>query len=100
MRVTLEQGGKLPARSRKVEADLPRRRKVRAAVFERDGNVCLMVALKPGHVCHGTPLTVHHLKKASQGGTYTEDNLVTLCAYANGFVEDYPAEARALGLVR
>lgn len=68
-------------------------------MFERDGYLCALVALKPGHRCAG-PLTPHHLKKASAGGSYTADNLVSLCAYANGWVEDEPREARALGLVR
>lgn len=71
------------------------------AVFARDGG-CLMAryhgpAVVPG--CFG-PLTPHHLRKQSaRRGGWTERNLVTLCAHHNGWVEDHPDLAHALGLV-
>lgn len=95
---SMKQGTRIPAQSRRVTAAQPQRRKVRTEVFERDGYVCALVRLKQGHRCLGG-LTPHHLRKASAGGSYTADNLLTLCAFGNGWVEDNPAEARALGLV-
>jgi 5-methylcytosine-specific restriction endonuclease McrA len=72
------------------------RRSVREAVFERDGG-CLLARLD-WHRCGG-PLTVHHLQKASQGGEYSIDNLVALCAVGNDWVEDNPEQAWIHGLV-
>jgi hypothetical protein len=48
--------------------------------------------------CFG-PSTPHHLRKSGQGGRYTPANLVVLCAYHNGWVEDEPDRAHQLGLV-
>lgn len=79
--------------SKKRAADGPRRARVREAVFLRDGD-CLM---RPYRQCHG-PLTPHHLQKSSGGGSYTEDNLITLCAGCNSWVEDDPEVAWAMGL--
>lgn len=69
-----------------------------AAVFARDGFRCQAAGLDFGE-CFGS-LTPHHLLKASQGGRYTVDNLLTLCSAHNDRVEDYPLRARQLGLVR
>lgn len=77
------------------------RRVIRERVFARDGG-CVLQPISgpyaPPGPCQG-PLTPHHLLKASQGGPYTEENLVTLCSLHNTWVEDAPAEARTLGLV-
>jgi len=54
----------------------------RSRVFDRDGG-CLLA--HHGN-CHG-PLTPHHRRKASQGGKYTELNLMTLCAFHNDHLE-------------
>lgn len=51
-----------------------------------------------GGRCAG-PGTPHHLEKAGQGGATDEANLVPLCAFHNGWVEDDPPLARRLGLV-
>lgn len=102
-RVPLRRGGplhrrtKLRAISRKRLADQARRAQVRTEVFLRDGFECQWPELE--RVCFG-PLTPHHLKKASSGGRYVADNLVTLCEYHNGMVEDWPLLAQRLGLVR
>lgn len=72
------------------------RREIRERVFARDGFRCQ--ANWPDVECYG-PLTVHHLKKASQGGAYTEANLVSLCSHHNSLVEDFPVTAELLGLV-
>lgn len=69
---------------------------IRDRVIRRDRR-CLLDHLE-WHRCFG-PLTVHHLKKRSQGGDWTPSNLVTLCAGGNGWVEDQPRKARGLGLV-
>lgn len=71
---------------------------VRAVVFARDGGRCQL--LGPLHDrCFG-PLTVHHLKKASHGGKYEADNLITLCAMANDWIEDHPRLAWENGMVQ
>lgn len=79
---------------------------VRRAVFKRDGG-CIVRALGEMRIvsegvpvpgCFGPP-SAHHLLKASQGGAYTEENLVTLCVGHNDWVEDQPRAAYALGLV-
>lgn len=89
----------LPKMSEKVRADQPRRRKVREAVYERDGG-CVLLRISTDHDCMGSPLTPHHIRKASQGGPYDESNLVSICAIGNSWLEiDRPA-ARALGLER
>lgn len=72
------------------------REQIRQAVFARDGG-CVLFGEGWGP-CSG-PDTPHHLKKASAGGSYSMTNLVTLCSHHNVKVEDYPDEARALGLV-
>ena len=69
---------------------------IRADVFDRDG-ACVLSNFA-GHRCQGPP-TPHHLKKASQGGGYTADNIVTLCSTGNTWVEDEPFAAHRLGLV-
>lgn len=73
---------------------------VRAVVFARDGGRCVAkpVADKLGGKCFG-PLTPHHLIKASKGGAYSPEVLVSLCSFHNGMVEDRPATAHSLGLV-
>ena len=75
---------------------------IREAVFARDGHRCWVekVALQ-GYCgpCFGG-LTVHHLKKASAGGEYTLENLLSLCARHNGWVEENPDKSFQLGLVQ
>ncbi len=66
-------------------------------MFARDGGCVL--AMEDAGECAG-PDTPHHLLKAGQGGGYTLDNLVTLCARHNVWVEDNPDHARRLGMVR
>lgn len=72
--------------------------RTRRAVFDRDGG-CVVAGERwvggDPHVCTG-PLTAHHRRKASALGSYTMDNLVTLCATANRQLEDEPDELRAL----
>lgn len=83
--------------SARTKARIPERQRVRARVFERDGG-CVLRRLDPSHRCMGG-LTFQHVKKASQGGEYSEENGVALCWYANSiWVEQNRAEAEALGL--
>ena len=90
---------RLPRESAKRKAERAKHPEIREAVFQRDGG-CMLAWLKRDHVCSGARMTPHHLRKASaQKGGYTEENLVTLCAGANSYVEDFPDEAHALGLV-
>jgi len=85
--------------SEKRRDAIPDRAQVRSQVFARDGYRCQAASLFLDVRCFGN-LTVHHLTKASQGGTYTPDNLVTLCARHNDLIEERPTIATALGLVR
>jgi hypothetical protein len=68
------------------------------AVLARDGGCVLRGHQLSTGDCRG-PDTPHHLRKAWRGWDWTLDNLVTLCAGHNGWVEDHPHEAHALGLV-
>lgn len=88
---------RVPWRRSRKQAD-PERARVRNVVFVRDGGCLLNQRPAYGGSCFGQP-TVHHLRKASQGGAYTADNLVTLCAHHNDWVEVHPTVAHAIGLV-
>jgi len=72
------------------------RESVREQVFARDRWTCQFP--KP-HRCFGG-LTFHHVLKASAGGTYSAENGLSLCVWANDWVEDHPDEAVRLGLVK
>lgn len=85
--------------SDKRQEDAPRRKTVREEVFERDDYTCRVAPFFPDEPCYGE-LTVHHVKKASALGGYTPDNLVSACARHNDLIEERPAEAEALGLVK
>ena len=90
-RSELERGGPLPRQSEKRKAEAPLRYPVRSSVFQRDGHRCRLALFTAGPqgmaFCSGAPLTVHHIRKAGQGGPYTLLNLVTLCAGHNVWLE-------------
>jgi len=70
---------------------------VKATVFQRDGR-CRLAGSLLGP-CLGR-LTPHHLWKSGQGGPDHPCNIITLCEFHNGLVEDMDrADAEALGLV-
>ncbi|MDE2096428.1 MAG: HNH endonuclease [Patescibacteria group bacterium] len=102
----LKRTGRLNPMSAKRRAQAKSRAEIREAVFARD-KVCQWPVSYGGQFgfalcaskCFG-PLTPHHLLKASQGGQYSMENLVALCARHNQEVEDHPMMARALGLVK
>lgn len=87
----------LPPQSDKRAGESEARRIVRLAVIARD-RVCLLGPLLGEDRCSGD-LTFHHLRKRSQGGGWTLDNGVALCAKMNAWVEDFPLEAWRMGLV-
>lgn len=89
---------RLPYRSARKEAARADEFATRAIVFARDGYRCRLDAHAAAGRCVG-PLTPHHRRKASAAGAYSVDNLVTLCAQHNAWVEDHPRLARDLGLV-
>lgn len=91
----IRRSGRLNPVSPKRKAQKDERAEIRDRVFARDSYRCLLWF---DHNCEGG-LTPHHLRKASQGGPYAVSNLVTLCAYANGLVEDEPDWTHRLGLV-
>ncbi len=79
------------------EDERQRRAEVREQVWLRDRR-CPLSGHPPAGRCFGD-MTPHHLKKASQGGSYEPRNIVVLCAAMNTWVEDNPREAHELGLV-
>lgn len=87
--------GPVRAVSPKREAQRDERREIRTRVYERDSYRCVLWF---DHQCYGG-LSVHHLRKASQGGPYAPENLVTLCVRLNGWVEDEPDHYHRFGLV-
>lgn len=95
----LVRGGRIRQARRLEPAEVLRRRTVRAEVFQRDGGCLLAHHQEFGGGCYGQRCTPHHLLKASAGGPYMADNLVTLCAHHNDWVEDHPTAAHAVGLV-
>jgi len=98
----LRRGKPLRAQSEKRASAAEERKEVREAVYRRDRWTCVLERTSRQRddvpPCHG-PLTPHHLRKASAGGAYSEENLVTLCRFHNGWVEDEPKLATELGLV-
>ena len=81
------------------KAERPQRDAVRAAVLKRDGYRCRLASgLTPS--LHGGGPTYHHLLKEGQGGAYTVENGICLCAWCNAWVEAEPNEAWRLGLVQ
>lgn len=74
---------------------------IRRAVFERDRWTCQLERVEGAGACFGG-LTYQHRRKESQGGAYTVDNGVTLCAGHNTRIEaeaDLARIARQRGLV-
>lgn len=94
-----------PERHTKLKAESAKHRQgraghdvIREAVFFRDGYRCVLADRPETGKCHG-PLTPHHVKKDGQGGSYSMENLRSLCVYHNDtWVEEHPLEAEALGL--
>lgn len=98
-RSRLQRRRRLRARSAKKEARRRQARPVVDRMYERDGHRCLLEDRRDvAGPCAGR-LTPHHLLKEGQGGTLMLDNLVTLCAHHNVWVEDHPPAAHMLGLV-
>lgn len=73
--------------SAKRKAGGPERRAITEAVFSRDRR-CLLAPLAGRRVppCFGPP-TPHHIRKAGQGGGWTMQNIVKLCAFHNDWLE-------------
>lgn len=77
------------------------KREIREAVFDRDDHRCQLAGVDDAGPCYGH-LTPHHKLKASQGGAYDEDNLVTACAGHNDRIEEdasFSAACEKVGLV-
>lgn len=76
--------------SAKRRAAQAEREEIRLQVFARDRR-CLLAAMRGSHPgvpsCIAPMLTPHHLRKAGQGGDYSVENLVALCAGHNDWLE-------------
>lgn len=83
--------GPKPA-SDKTVAARPEHDIIREAVFRRDRG-CRLSGVPDAGRCSGPP-TPHHVLKASQGGEYTMENLVELCAAHNTRLESDAALAK------
>ena len=110
----LKRKGRIAPRSKKRVAAAFQRSQIRDDVFARDGYRCQFDAFadawepEPGLVeefdrwrsegCW-SHLTPHHLHKSSGGGSYSLENLTTLCVGHNEGVERHPRLALAMGLV-
>lgn len=86
-----------PVSDKRREGSADRRAVVAHAL---DGQRCALIGQSR---CHG-PLTPHRLRKGSAGwdrrtAGYVEGNVVPLCSFHNGWVEDNPVVAEALGMV-
>ena len=88
----------LPVKSAKRYSENEYREQIRQQVFARDGG-CVVAGEPDVGECRGQD-TPHHILKASAGGPFTLDNLVTLCARHNVLVEDEPLWAQQRGLVK
>lgn len=101
----LQRTSGLRRESAKRRALREERARVRLIVFARDSWRCqagVLPALRHYSPCFGA-LTPHHVVKASQGGKYEEQNLVTLCAHHNELLEsdaNFARLGRRYGLVR
>jgi hypothetical protein len=84
-------------RSDKRHAENVVRREVMMRVRARDVD-CQAKGILPDR-CFG-PLNGHELRKAGQGGSRTdEDNILLLCDFHNGWIEDSPISAWWEGFV-
>ena len=106
-RSALKRGERLKPVSDKRREENGAHRDVRMALAARDRGRCLL----EGREAWGTdgkervgpcagPWTPHHVEKAWKGGAYDLDNLLTLCARHNTWVEDEPDLAWMMGLVQ
>lgn len=72
----------------------------RSEVFERSGGRCEAAV---EHVCDGHGTQAHHVRRRSQGGTDTADNLLWVCGSGStgchGWIHANPQTATALGLL-
>lgn len=92
-RTELRRTGRIRSVSRRRAASSTARADVVAAVFDRDRGC----RLRHRGDCYGRP-TPHHLRKAGAGGADSIENLVELCEFHNGWVEDHPDEPDAKAL--
>jgi 5-methylcytosine-specific restriction endonuclease McrA len=77
-----------------------RMRKLRPAVFARDGFRCV-AGVSPS--CSGRAEHAHHVLPLSRGGEDTPDNLISVCGGPSGchaFIHEHPSESSSLGLLR
>ena len=97
--VSLKQGAKLPAASKRTKKRQPERAAVIAETHERAEERCEALGLLPG-ACWGPMDTHERLSRARSGGTSQYDPSLTslLCRGHHNHVTYFPAMAEALGL--
>lgn len=89
----------LAAESTKRKGERAAYRRMKAAVYERDGHTCQAAALVPDVACGG-PLDPQHVipRSAWAGGRLVAANVLCVCRRHHEFIDDQPALAADLGL--
>lgn len=95
----LERRTALAPESARRKRERPAYRRMRAAVFERDGHACQAAALVPTVACWG-PLDPQHVipRSAWAGGRLVAANVTAVCRRHHEWIDANPTAAAALGL--
>lgn len=85
--------------SKKRARSRPQRRKVVAAVFERDQHRCRARTSVPSVTCAG-PLDPHEIipRSAWAAGEFEVGNIIAVCRAHHDWIGDHPTSAHELGL--
>lgn len=76
------------------------RKKIIAEIVGARGPVCEARELVPDVACAG-PLDAHEVLTRGRGGSIVDPaNIILVCRFHHSWIDDHPAEAAALGLVR
>jgi hypothetical protein len=91
--------GTLAPESDRRKRERPTYRRMRAAVFERDGHACQAAALVPSVACWG-PLDPQHVipRSAWAGGRLVADNVLSVCRGHHEWIGANKTAAADLGL--
>lgn len=71
---------------------------IREAVFERDNHTCQAAHVVLSVRC-SNGLHPHHLRRQSQGGPDTPENLLSVCPAHHRWIHDNPEDACSRGLL-
>lgn len=94
----LARAGRLRPRSNKRAAQARAFAPIREAVFERDNHTCQAAHVVLSVRC-SNGLHPHHLRRQSQGGPDTPENLLSVCPAHHRWIHDNPEDACSRGLL-